>query len=107
MALIRKDQQTVIESPNLKLTVIAPKGLVDGTICINLGEARGGKFIDSHVDDGYSLVHMLDGECVVEHEGRKYLHRKGDTLYYDARYRHSVTAKGPVRFVSVFFKGRQ
>jgi transcriptional regulator with XRE-family HTH domain len=103
---IRKDQQTVIESPKLKLTVIAPKGLVDETIYINLGEAKEGKFIDSHVDEGYSLVHMLDGECVVEHEGKKYRHRKGDTLYYDARYRHSITAKGRVRFVSVFFKGR-
>ncbi len=106
LVLIRKDQQTVIESPKLKLTVIAPKGLVDETIYINLGEAKEGKFIDSHVDEGYSLVHMLDGECIVEHEGKKYRHQKGDTLYYDARYRHSVTAKGRVRFVSIFFKGR-
>jgi len=106
LVFIRKDQQTIIESPKLKLTVIAPKGLIDETIYLNLGEAKKGKFIDSHVDEGYSLVHILDGECVVEHDGKKYTHRKGDTLYYDARYRHSVTAKGPVRFLSVFFRGR-
>ena len=106
LVLIRKDQQTVVESPKLKLTVIAPKGLIDETIYVNLGEAKKGKFIDSHVDEGYSLVHILDGECVVEHDGEKYVHRQGDTLYYDARYSHSVTARGRVRFVSIFFRGR-
>jgi transcriptional regulator with XRE-family HTH domain len=39
LIFIRKDRQTVIESPKLKLTVIAPKGLIDETIYINLGEA--------------------------------------------------------------------
>ena len=106
LILIKKDQQTVIESPKLKLTVIAPKGLIDETIYLNLGEAKKGKFIDSHVDEGYSLVYILDGECIVEHDGKKYLHGKGDTLYYDARYRHSVTAKGRVKFVSIFLRGR-
>jgi quercetin dioxygenase-like cupin family protein len=57
-------------------------------------------------DGGYSLVHILDGECVVEHDGKKYVHRQGDTLYYDARYSHSVTARGRVRFMSIFFRGR-
>jgi transcriptional regulator with XRE-family HTH domain len=106
LVLVKKEQQTVIESPKLKLTVIAPKGLIDEKIYLNLGEAKKGKFIDSHVDEGYSLVYILDGECIVEHNGKKYVHRKGDTLYYDARYRHSVTANGPVRFISVFFRGR-
>jgi len=106
LILVKKEQQTIIESPKLKLTVIAPKGLIDETIYVNLGVAKKGKFIDSHVDEGYSLVHILDGECVVEHDGKKYVHRQGDTLYYDARYSHSVTARGPVRFVSIFFRGR-
>ncbi len=106
LTLVKKEQHTIIESPKLKLTVIAPRGLIDENIYLNLGEAKKGKFIDAHVDEGYSLVHVLEGECLVEHDGKKYLHRKGDTLYYDARYRHSVTAKGPVKFVSIFVKGR-
>ena len=104
--LIRRNEHTVIESPKMKLTVIAPKGLIAEGISLNLGEARNGKFIDSHKEEGYSLVHMLDGECIVEHDGKKYRHRKGDTFYYNARFPHSVRAKGRARFVSIFFRGR-
>jgi transcriptional regulator with XRE-family HTH domain len=104
--LIKKDQHTVIESPKMRLTIIAPKGLIGENIYLSLGEAQKGKFVDSHVNEGYSLVHVLDGSCVFEHDGKKYLQRKGDTIYYDARYRHSVTANGRARFISIFFKNR-
>lgn len=104
--LIKKDQHTVIESPKMKLTIIAPKGLIGENIYLNLGEVEKGKFVDSHVNEGYSLVHVIDGSCVFEHDGKEYLQRKGDTIYYDARYRHSVTANGKARFISVFFKDR-
>ena len=103
---IRKNHQTVIESPRMRLTVIAPKGLIEENTYFNLGEAEEGKFIDSHVEEGYSLVHILDGQCTIEHDGKKHILRKGDTIYYDARYRHSVTTNRSVRFVSLFFRGR-
>jgi transcriptional regulator with XRE-family HTH domain len=103
---IRKHRQNVIASSKMKLTVIAPKGLIDENTYFNLGEAKKGKFIDSHTEEGYSLVHILDGQCTLEHDGKKHVLRKGDTIYYDARYRHSVTASRRVRFVSLFFSGR-
>jgi transcriptional regulator with XRE-family HTH domain len=103
---IRRDKQTVIDSPKMRLTVIAPKGLIQENAYFNLGEAGKGKFIDSHVEEGYSLVHILDGECTIEHDGKKYVLQKGDTIYYDARYRHSVATNRSVRFVSLFFRGR-
>jgi transcriptional regulator with XRE-family HTH domain len=105
---IRKDQQSTIESSGMKLTVIAPQNLIDENILINLGEAaKEGRFIDLHAEEGYSFVYILEGECIFEHDRIKYDLKPGDVLYYNARFPHSVTAKGEHKFISVFFKGKQ
>jgi DNA-binding XRE family transcriptional regulator/quercetin dioxygenase-like cupin family protein len=103
--LVSKEQQSVIESSGMTLTVIAPLGLVDDHILVNLGEAKEGLFIDPHVEEGHSLVCVLEGEAILEHDGVRHVLKEGDTAYYDARYRHSVTALSKKhKFLSVFFK---
>lgn len=103
----RKDQQPVIESSGMKLTVIAPQNLMDDNILVNLGEAREGRFIDSHQEEGYSFVYMLEGECFFEHDGIEYHLKPGDALYYNARFSHSVSASTNLKFISIFFKGKK
>jgi transcriptional regulator with XRE-family HTH domain len=103
---IRKDQQTAIESSGMKLTVIAPQNLIDENILINLGEAKEGRFIGSHTEEGCSCVYILEGECIFEHDRIKYHLKPGDALYYNARFPHSVTTRGGLKFISIFFKGK-
>jgi len=104
---IGKDQHPIIESSGMKLTVIAPQNLMDEDILINLGEAKKGQFISSHTEDGCSFVYMLEGECIFEHNGIEYRLKPGDTLYYNARFPHSVSTGVNIKFISIFFKGKR
>jgi transcriptional regulator with XRE-family HTH domain len=104
--LKREDHQRVA-TPNMTLTIVAPVGLIDNNVFVNVGEAREGRFIDSHAEDGYSFVYMLEGGCIFEYEGVQHELDQGDALYYNASYPHSVTAVGNHKFVSIFFKGKK
>ncbi|HNS14636.1 MAG TPA: helix-turn-helix domain-containing protein [Syntrophorhabdaceae bacterium] len=103
--VVSKDKQSVFESPGMKLTVVAPLDLTGKNVLVNLGEAKEGSFIDPHVEEGHSLVYVLEGEAVIEHDGVEHHLAEGDVLYYDARYVHSVkTISKRHRFLSIFFK---
>lgn len=103
--VVKKEKQSIVESPGMKLTIIAPPDLTGKNILVNLGEAREGSFIDPHVEEGHSLVYVLEGDAVIEHDGIEHYLTEGDVVYYDARYSHSVKAIGKKhRFLSIFFK---
>jgi transcriptional regulator with XRE-family HTH domain len=106
--MVRKEEQSVIESSGMKLTIIAPMRLIKEGVLVNLGEAKQGTFIDPHTEDGHSLVYMLEGEAIIKHDGVEHALKAGDTIYYDARYPHSVMATSKKhKFFSIFFKARR
>ena len=105
--VLKREDHQVVAAPNMTLTIIAPVGLIDENVFVNVGEAKQGRFIDSHTEDGYSFVYMLKGKALFEYEGVKHELKQGDALYYNASYPHSVTAVGNHKFVSVFFKGKK
>ena len=53
--------------------------------------------------DGVEMIHLLEGALVYRHGSRTYKMRKGDTLFFDARYPHGPESfeKVPARFLSV------
>ncbi len=105
--VLRKADFHVVKGRRMTLTMIAPEGLVDDNILINLGKADEGRMIDTHTEQGHSFVFMLEGGCIFEHDGVKYELEEGDALYYDAAYPHSVEAKGPHKFFSIFIKDKK
>ncbi len=105
IVIVNKDEQSVVESAGMKLTMIASPDLTGRNMFVNLGEAKKGSFIDPHVEQGHSLVYVLEGEAILEHDGVEHLLKEGDVVYYDARYSHSVKAASKIhRFLSIFFK---
>lgn len=105
IVVIKKEDQSVVESSGMTLTIIAPAHLTNKNVLVNIGEAKEGSFIDPHMEKGHSLVYVLEGEAVIEHDGVKHFLEEGDTVYYDARYSHSVRAISKKhKFFSVFFK---
>jgi transcriptional regulator with XRE-family HTH domain len=106
--ILKQPDLQVVETPRMTLKMIAPIGLIDENIFVNLGEGKAGKMIDSHVEEGYSFVYMLEGGCIFEHDGIKHELSEGDAMYYNASYPHSVVALGdPHRFISIFFKKKK
>ncbi|OPY59393.1 MAG: DNA-binding transcriptional repressor PuuR [Syntrophorhabdaceae bacterium PtaU1.Bin034] len=105
IVLVNKQKQSVVESSGMKLTIIASPELTGKNIFVNLGEAKKGRFIDPHTEEGHSLVYVLEGDAILEHDGIEHQLREGDAVYYDARYSHSVKAASEIhRFLSIFFK---
>lgn len=107
--IIRKKDHRVIETENMQLSMIGPPGLIEENILVNLLEAKEGRFVDSHTDDGYSFVYVLEGGILFEHDGVKHELHPGDVLYYNASYPHSVTALGGAthKSLNIFFKGKK
>jgi|WetSurMetagenome_2_1015567.scaffolds.fasta_scaffold449771_2 transcriptional regulator with XRE-family HTH domain len=105
IVISRKEDQSTIESSAMSLRVIVPLAMTEKNILVNLGEGKPGRFIDPHVENGHSLVYVLEGKAVIEHDGVEHNLNAGDAVYYDARYRHTVKAlKKKHKFLSVFFK---
>ncbi len=105
--VVKKDDHRVVEAENMRLSMIAPLGLIGDNIFVNLVEAKKGRFIESHTDNGYSFVYVLEGGIIFEHDGVKHKLQPGDVLYYNASYPHSVTATGRThKSINVFFKGK-
>jgi quercetin dioxygenase-like cupin family protein len=105
IVILHKHQQSVVESAGMKLTMLASPDLTGRNMFVNLGEAKKGSFIDPHTEQGHSLVYVLKGEAILEHDGIEHRLEEGDVIYYDARYTHSVKAVGKIhRFLSIFFK---
>lgn len=101
----KKEEQSTIRSSGMSLRVIVPLAMTEKNVLVNVGEGKPGRFIDPHVENGHSLVYVLEGDAVIEHDGVEYPLKAGDAVYYDARYRHAVRAlKKKHKFLSVFFK---
>jgi transcriptional regulator with XRE-family HTH domain len=106
--IVKNNDHPIVGTENMQLSMIGPPGLIEDNILVNLLEAKEGRFVDSHTEDGYSFVYILEGGIIFEHDGVKYELQQGDVLYYNASYPHSVTATGKThRSINMFFKGKK
>jgi quercetin dioxygenase-like cupin family protein len=107
ICIVRKNGHPVVEAENMQLSMIAPARLIEDKVFVNPLEAKEGRFLGSHTDDGYSFIYVLEGTIIFEHDRVKYDLQPGDVLYYNASYPHSVTAigEGIHKSINIFFKG--
>ena len=108
ISITRREEQPTIESAKMKLVLFAPMGVVAENVAVNMVEAQEGRVIDAHTEEGYALVYMLEGEALFEHDGTEYILRAGDSLYYNARFSHSLTCiGGKHKAVSIFINEKR
>jgi quercetin dioxygenase-like cupin family protein len=103
---IKAKDQSKTQSYSLKLRILAPRGLIDENVTVSFCEAKTGKFVDEHTNEGHEWVFIIKGKCTIEHNGRLVKLNQGDSLYFDARYPHSVTALERLKFLAIYFKGK-
>jgi len=105
ITVVKKKDQLVVRSRGMSLRNVVPLNMTDKNVLVNLGEGKAGRFIDPHTEEGHSLVYVLEGKAIIEHDGVEYELEEGDAVYYDARYRHLVKSIDKKhRFLSIFFK---
>ena len=103
LVLIRAKEQHVIESDNLELRLIAPRGVIDKNLSITVGRAGKGEFISRHKNVGYEMAYVLRGSCIFRHGNKEYDLEEGDFLYFDSTIPHTVTALEPHEFFGIHF----
>jgi transcriptional regulator with XRE-family HTH domain len=103
---IRANEQPVIESHNLKLRLIAPRGVIDENISITVGKAEKGEVVSRHKNIGFELAYIIKGKCIFKQADKEYELNEGDLIYHDGQVPHSVVALEPFEFFGIHFRNR-
>jgi transcriptional regulator with XRE-family HTH domain len=102
---VKNENQQIVESPSRTLKAIISADLTDKNILVNFVESKKGSFIHPHMEQGHALVYIFEGKSLFVHDGVEYPLNTGDTVYFDARFTHSVmTLSKKQKTLSIFFK---
>lgn len=102
--LVRAGTAPTVESEKMKLDLLLPNGVIDPKISVSLSETPGGEFISEHSHEGFELVYQIQGGTLFHYGKEEWEINEGDLIYFDSSVRHSVTAMGPAKFLSVYFR---
>ena len=100
---IKAADQPVIESGNLTLRLVAPRGLIGDDINITVGKAKKGELAPKHTTDGFEVAYVIRGKVVFRQGTREYQMDEGDLIYHDGRVPHSVEALEDHEFLGIHF----
>ncbi|MFH1124683.1 MAG: helix-turn-helix domain-containing protein [Pseudomonadota bacterium] len=100
---IKAADQPVIESGNLKLRLLAPRGLVGDDINITVGMAKKGELAPKHTTNGFEVAYCIRGKVIFRQGSKEYRMDEGDFLYHDGRVPHSVEALEDHEFLGIHF----
>ena len=83
-------------------TAIFPQGVVEDNLGLNLAELEPGQPSDWKAEDYYKGLHLLEGEAEVEFEDQKLDFKQGETVYFDARYRHRLYSSEGAKLAVIY-----
>lgn len=80
---------------------IFPEGTIEDKMSLNLVELKAGQDGAWETDDYYKGYHLMEGKATLEFEERKVNFKAGETVYFDARFRHRLTSPEGAKAVVV------
>jgi transcriptional regulator with XRE-family HTH domain len=104
---IKRKNQRSVSSPTLKGVIIGPRRMIAGNIIVTLGELKKGKCIDPHTNPGVEWVYHTEGKCEFKLNGQTFVIEEGDSISYNARLEHSVTALERLKFFSICVEDKE
>jgi transcriptional regulator with XRE-family HTH domain len=104
ITIVRAGTAPTVESEKMKLDLLMPKGVIDPKISVHLGETPGGEFISEHSHTGFELAYQIQGSTLFQYGKDECKINEGDLLYFDSSVTHSVTALGPAKFLTIYFR---
>lgn len=105
--LIKQKDQRSISSSGLKVKVIGPQKMITDNISVTYGELKKGKTIDLHTNPGIEWAYVLEGRCEEKLGKRSVIMEAGDSMAYDARTEHSVTAIEKLKFIAIYVRDKE
>ena len=98
----KAEDLTVIQSKKLRMKIISPLGMINEDISVNIGEARKGKFVDAHKNQGWEFVHILKGACLFSHGDSVVSLNEGDTIWFDGGVKHHAKALSSLKWIGIY-----
>ncbi len=102
----RKNQRTILSSV-LKTKIIGPRKMIKDNIVVTYGELKKGKKIDLHTNPGIEWAFNLEGKSELKLNNQSYVTEAGDSIAYNARAEHSVTALEKLKFFSIYVEDEE
>lgn len=82
-------------------TGIFPEGVVENKLSLSLAELPARSEADWESEDQYKGFHLLEGSATVEFEDNAIEFKAGETVYFDARFKHRIYSRGGAKGVVV------
>ncbi len=88
------DQKKIPASNNVncRQVDVAPAGLISNDLTITIRDCVAGSVIGPRQTNAMESIHLLDGEQELLYRGRKVTLGPGDTVVFDASFKHSITS---------------
>lgn len=99
---IKRENQRRISNPMLKIEIIAPRKMIKDNIVVTYGVLRKGQAIDTHSNPGTEWAFNVKGTSELKLNNQTHIIESGDSIAYNARVEHSVTALEDMTFFSIY-----
>jgi transcriptional regulator with XRE-family HTH domain len=104
---LKLKNQRPISTQALKIKVIGPKEMIGENIILNYGELNKGSSIDPHTNPGKEFSYTIEGKCQFKQNNQTILIKKGDSIFFNGRIEHSITAIEKLKFFSIYIKDKK
>jgi quercetin dioxygenase-like cupin family protein/DNA-binding Xre family transcriptional regulator len=100
---IKAENQNILKTKKMELTVVARKGIVNENISIVRGKAKKGQLVGRHTHPGFELAYVLKGRSLHKQGGVTRELKEGDLIFFDASKWHEVIALEPHEWIGMQF----
>jgi transcriptional regulator with XRE-family HTH domain len=104
---IKRQNQRTVSNRVLKIKIIGPRKMIKDNIVVTYGELKKGKKIDLHTNPGVEWAFNLEGKSELKLNNQLYITEAGDSISYNARAEHSVTALEKLKFFSIYVEDEE
>ena len=104
--LIEGSKQPVIQSRNMKLKILAHRGVLDEDISVQAGKVEKGEFVSKHKNEGVELTYIIKGKHSFTYGGKRFEIKEGDLLCHSGKELHSVAALEAGEFLNILLLNR-
>jgi transcriptional regulator with XRE-family HTH domain len=104
---IKGKNQKTVASPVLRIKSIGPRRMIKDNMIVSYGELKKGATIDPHTNPGIEWAYNVQGKCEFKLDGQSFLLEAGDSVSYNAKLEHSVTAVEKLKFFAIYVQEKE
>jgi transcriptional regulator with XRE-family HTH domain len=87
-----KKQLPAANNGSFRQLDVAPAGLISNDLTITIRDCAAGSVLGPRQTNAVESIHLLDGEQELLYRGRRVTLGPGDTVVFDASFKHSITS---------------